>query len=182
MGISLGDTELQNGPDAAGIRLQLAEGPLGLAWHHCGTTAEFLGEFFALQQEATGKDRSETRHGVGYLTNELFENAVKFRSPGDIFIASSMEGSRFEIAVTNRIARDVAERFQAVLVDMTTRDPGDLLIERIEANAADPSSSGSGLGLLTLMSDYGARMGWTFEEIPGEAPLVIDTHASLNLY
>lgn len=182
MGISLGDTELRNGADAAGIRLQLAEGPLGLAWHHCGTTAEFLGEFFALQQEASGNSRSETRHGVGYLTNELFENAVKFRSPGDIFIETSMEGSRFELTVTNRIDPDVAQRFQAVLVEMTTRDPGDLLIERIEANAEDPSSSGSGLGLLTLMSDYGAQMGWTFEEIPGEAPLRIDTYASLNLY
>lgn len=181
MGISLGDTEHLNGDDAVTLRLQLPEGPLGLAWHHCDTTAEFLGEFFALQRDADGMSRSETRHGIGYLANELFENAVKFRSPGDILIESSLEGDRFEIVVSNYVAPDVARRFQSMLADLTSRDPGDLLIERIEANAADPSLSGSGLGLLTLMSDYGARLGWTFDDTADGKPLNLKTRAALVL-
>lgn len=36
------------------------------------------------------------------------------------------------------------------------------LIQQLEANAADPQSTGSGLGLLTLISDYGARFAWIF--------------------
>lgn len=182
MSVSLGQTGLSNGPQAVGLRLTLAEGPLGLAWHHCSTTAEFLGEFYALRPGVEAGQASETRHGVGYLTNELLENAVKFRSPGDVVVETSVEGPRFELKVTNRIGSEIAERFQGLLAEITTREPGDLLIERIEANAADPSSNGSGLGLLTLMSDYGARLGWTFGDGPERAPAELVTYAALDLY
>ena len=43
--------------------------------------------------------------------------------------------------------------------EITAGDPGDLLIQRIEANAAG-TGSGSGLGILTLMNDYGVRLTW----------------------
>jgi len=61
------------------------------------------------------------------------------------------------------------------------RDPGELLIERIEANAAEPFGSGSGLGLLTLMNDYGARLGWTFRQETPEDPILLHTFAELAL-
>ena len=76
---------------------------------------------------------------------------------------------------------DVASRFQSLLSELTARDPGELLIERIEANAADETSSGSGLGLLTLMNDYGARLGWNFSDAPADGTVVLSTHASLTL-
>jgi hypothetical protein len=83
--------------------------------------------------------------------------------------------------VRNVAASGTAEKFQALLAELTTRDPGELLIERIEANAADETSSGSGLGLLTLMNDYGARLGWSFSEQPGGHTVLLSTYASLTL-
>jgi hypothetical protein len=55
------------------------------------------------------------------------------------------------------------ERFGTLLDELACGDPGELLIERIEANAANENSNASGLGLLTLMNDYGARLGWQFD-------------------
>ena len=177
-----GDTERENGPTAFGNMLTLSEGPLDLTWHHASTTSEFLGEFYAIRSRALSSDNNETRHSIGYLVNELLENAVKFRYPGDISIETSIDGARFEIKVSNLVSRETAERFSGLLEEITARDPGELLIERIEANAEDATSSASGLGLLTLMSDYGAKLGWEFRQEEGDAAAVrLDTFAALTL-
>lgn len=176
-----GETTLANASTAIGNTLTLADGPLDLAWHHASTTSEFLGEFYALQSAVLDLDYNETRHSIGYLVNELLENAVKFRHPGDVRIDSSIDDRRFEIRVSNLVDEPTATRFSLLLEEVTSRDPGDLLIERIEANAEDASSSGSGLGLLTLMSDYGAKLGWTFQRMGDTGLFRLDTFAALKL-
>lgn len=176
-----GELNRSNGTDAFGNVLTLAEGPLDLTWHHASTTSEFLGEFFSLRSAAFGLDANEVRHSIGYLVNELLENAIKFRHPGDIRIETSIEDGLFEISVSNLIDVTTAERFRVLLDEITSRDPGELLIERIEANAEDETSSASGLGLLTLMNDYGAKLGWRFAGEEGSGAVRLDTIAALPL-
>lgn len=180
MPANFGTTQLQNSEKAFAIELRIAEGPIDLSWHHCGATSEFLGEFFALHGATEKLNYNEARHAIGYLVNELLENAVKFRAPGDIFLLSSLETARFELKLTNLIDNETSMRFSGMLEDVMARDPGELLIERIEANAADSSSNGSGLGLLTLMSDYGARLGWTFHPAEGDRTR-LEAFAQLDL-
>ena len=179
MTMRFGDVDLSNGAAAFGHRLVLADGPLELNWHHCSVTAEFLGDIYALRCATNGFDAHDARHSIGYLANELMENAVKFRAPGEIVVHSSLDGSRFEMRVINLIAPETSDRFQLLLAEIAERDPGELLIERIEANAENPSSSGSGLGLLTLMNDYSAQMGWIFADADGAIRL--ETIAALDL-
>jgi len=159
----------------------LPEGRLAVGWQHASATCEFLGETFATRHARTGRDYSDARHSIIYLVNELLENAIKFRSPGDIQIRCSLEEGNFELVVTNNASSEVATRFQAILAEVTAGDPGELLIQRIEANAADENSSASGLGILTLMNDYGARLGWTFTEAPAGGTVTLSTFASLSL-
>jgi hypothetical protein len=181
MAVIFGSTESINGPSAFSMGVVLHEGPLGVTWQHASATCEFLGDVFALQHARAGMDYTEARHSIVYLVNELLENAIKFRMPGDIEIKGSLEDGNFEVTVTNRTATETAGKFQGLLAELTTRDPGELLIERIEANAADETSSGSGLGILTLMNDYGARMGWHFSDAPRGEAVVLVTRASLTL-
>jgi hypothetical protein len=176
-----GNIESTNGNAADIGRLRLADGALDISWHHCSTTADFLGDFFATQTRKTDFEYNEIRHGIGYLVNELLENAVKFRAPGDISIEASLQDGNFELRVSNLVEEQTALRFQRVLAEITARDPGELLIERIEENAADPSSSGSGLGLLTLMNDYNARLGWKFTRDEEAGPVRLETYAALSL-
>jgi len=180
MTISYGETEQVNSPEAFKVSVVLAD-ELGVSWQHASATCEFLGDMFASHCAKSGQDYTDARHSIIYLVNELLENAIKFRSPGDIAIDGSLEDGNFEITVTNCASPDVASGFQALLAEVTTRDPGDLLIERIEANAADENSSASGLGILTLMNDYGARLGWNFQEDAGGQEVVLSTHATLTL-
>ena len=181
MAISFGDMESNNGPGAFAMGIVLNEGPLGVTWQHASATCEFMGDIFAMRHAKAGKDYTEARHSIVYLVNELLENAIKFRSPGDIEVRGSLEDGNFEVTVTNRTAQETAGKFQGLLAELTSRDPGELLIERIEANAADENSSASGLGILTLMNDYGARLGWHFSEAPTGGTIVLMTRASLTL-
>ena len=181
MSISFGETEFSNGPSAFAMRVVLSEGPLGVSWQHASATCEFLGDMFATRSAKQGRDYTEARHSIIYLVNELLENAIKFRAPGDIRIDCSLEQGNFELTVSNDAAPEVATRFQALIEEITSRDPGELLIERIEANAADETSSASGLGLLTLMNDYGARLGWHFRPAGSGPAVALSTHAALTL-
>ena len=180
MPLDFGETTHRNTPSAFSVNIILAEGPLAVSWQHASATCEFLGDLFAHHHAQGGADYNEARHAIIYLVNELLENAIKFRNPGDIMLLCSLEDGNLELAVCNSTAPAVAEKFQSLLSEITSRDPGELLIERIEANAADETSSASGLGLLTLMNDYGARLGWTFEQNDGGA-IVLRTYASLTL-
>lgn len=161
-------------------RLRLTDGPLDISWHHCSLTSDFLGDFFADHVKGSD-DAREIRHSIGYLVNELLENAVKFRAPGDIEIEAGFHDTMFGLCVHNRVHAATAERFQALLAEITSRDPGELLIERIERNAADPDSHASGLGILTLMNDYGAQLGWKFMRDDEEGLYRLETYAALPL-
>jgi hypothetical protein len=161
--------------------IRLVDGPLGLTWQHSSTTSEFLGDFFALRAAAAGLDYNEVRHSIVYLINELLENALKFRAVGDIEIRGALAGERFQLVVSNFLTAQAVERFSALLAELTAGDPGDLLIEGIEANAADSSSSASGLGILTLMNDYGAKLGWKFDQQENDGTARLRTFAALDL-
>jgi len=162
-------------------RVRLFDGPLELSWHHCATTSDFIADLFAVRFQASRNDYKEVRHSIGYLVNELIENAVKFRAPGEIMVEASMDAETFKVKVSNVVEGDVAYGFQGLLSEITVGDPGDLLIQRIEANAADPELTGSGLGLLTLMSDYGARLAWIFSPTDENDRICLETYASIPI-
>jgi hypothetical protein len=136
---------------------------LDLKWSHCSASADFLSQYYA-GVLAEGRSASQVRdltHGISYLANELIENAVKFRSEGDVEFTAGMDAGDFVLCIRHCIAPETSTRFKELLAQLTAGDPGDLLIQRIEANAAG-TGSGSGLGILTLMNDYGVHITWRF--------------------
>lgn len=172
----LEDVAIGTGENVA--KLSLFDGPLDLGWKHCAMTSDFVAEFVALRYRNSRSVYKEVRHNVGYLTNELIENAVKFRTSGEIVVEASVADNAFRTKVTNFVDKDTAEQFQHLLSEIATGDPGDLLIERIEANAMG-EAGGSGLGLLTLMSDYGAHFAWVFGSVDQERRIPLETYAAL---
>jgi hypothetical protein len=165
-------------------KIQFCAAELGLKWSHCSICADFLSQWYTNVLSANGfaGKLKDAGHGISYMANELIENAVKFRAGGDVDIEAGLAGNLFVLEIGNWIADETRRRFQGLLEEITNGDPGELLIERIEANAAG-ESSGSGLGLLTLMNDYGAKIAWRFEkkEMAADAPIHLTTTAHLNL-
>jgi hypothetical protein len=180
MNTSFGETGQTHSKDSYSISVVLKEVPQSRPWSQAGITSDFVAEIVARQSAKAGLDYTETRHTIVYLVNELLENAIKFSCPGDVEIRCSLEDDSFELAVVNQIDPEMVPNFQALIEELTSRDPGELLIERIEANAADEESSASGLGILTLMNDYGVRMGWHFSNAVAGSGVVLRTQACLT--
>ncbi|RAX40887.1 slr1658 superfamily regulator [Rhizobium tropici] len=167
--------------DAANaLRIRLFDGPLHLAWRHSAITSDFIAETMALGFRASERQYKTVRHDIGYLTNELIENSIKFRASGEILIEALLDTHHFKMRIVNLIDREATARFQQLLQKVTAGDPGDLLIEQIEASVL-AGSDASGLGLLTLMSDYQAQLAWHFDEHGPHKQIKLETYAAMAI-
>jgi hypothetical protein len=162
------------------VRLRLLDGPLDVAWKHSGMTSDFIADMIALRFRPSRQQYNQVRHDIGYLTNELIENAIKFRTRGEIAIEAAAEAGSFKIRVSNFVDDETAAKFQRLLATVTAGDPGDLLIQQIEASAA-ATGNASGLGLLTLMSDYQVHLAWLFEEDRPSNRTKLETYAAMAI-
>jgi hypothetical protein len=158
-----GNGEITTAQLAGTIRLVFPDGPLALSWKHSGMTADFVANIASLPYKQSRTYHWRVKHDIGYVANELIENAVKFRARGDVVVESRPAVDFFWLRVSNKLSADTALRFRSLLERITIGDPGELLLKQIEHNAMSGDNTSS-LGLLTLMSDYDATLAWIFAE------------------
>lgn len=158
-------------------------------WKNNGLSADFIANYLATcfpqfeQVMDQANLEAEFRHAVSYVANELLENAMKFSSrkrsyPVDIIL--QLHGDRIIFLVNNSSDTELVETFQAFIQELLTEDPIELYIQHLENAANDENSTISGLGLLTMINDYGAKLGWKFEPIHSES-LVISVTTMVQL-
>ncbi|HTA67586.1 MAG TPA: diguanylate cyclase [Bryobacteraceae bacterium] len=159
-------------------------------WRNNGLSADFIGDYVItfLPREGNGAGQSfqnEIRHAVTYIVNELLENAMKYHARDvDIPIRIHLELTEDHITVSasNGVGEGQAQRYQAFVENLQQGDPADMLLKQQEESAASSEPAMSSLGLLTMISDYGAQLGWRFELYPlGTAMLTVTTSAVLTL-
>jgi len=158
--------------------------PLKQRWRNNGLSADFLGDYLTTFFPATDThsntiDRSaEIKSAVGYIANELLENAMKFNDEASqypISIQLQLHSDRIVFRVTNSIPSQLVEKFQAYIQNLINEDPQEMYIEQLERNAEDDSNSSSGLGLLTMINDYMALLGWKFDTVKTEPDVIAVT-------
>ena len=158
--------------------------PLKQRWRNNGLSADFLADylttFFPGNQDDTSSltRRAEIKSAVSYIANELLENAMKFNDensqyPIDIKLQLHKDGLIFSVA--NSISPPSVDKFQRYIQKLLVSDPSEMYIEKLEKNAADESSTDSGLGLLTMLNDYSAKMGWKFETVQKDPEVIAVT-------
>ncbi|EDX83320.1 hypothetical protein S7335_500 [Synechococcus sp. PCC 7335] len=114
----------------------------------------------------------ETKGAISYVTNELLENAMKFNLTGSDhrFKSKVKFGIHFldetEIVAvmfaSNNVSRAGAEKFQMFIRKLLSADPEEMYMQQVEASAEDENAEISGLGFLTMLNDYQAKLGWQF--------------------
>ena len=158
--------------------------PLRQRWRNNGVSADFLGDYVKAFLPAE-INHAEIQHAVAFVANEFLENAMKYHECSvDIPIGLRLELTSEEIALTvsNSIGAAQAERYRDFVANMLSQDTGDLILARMEQGADGSDESASGLGLLTMMSDYGVELGWRFEAQPDYPEMMtVTTSAVLNL-
>lgn len=149
--------------------------PLKKRWRSNGLSADFLADYLTIffpgdESNPEEGDKSEQiQSTVSYIANELLENAMKFSdhtAPMSIRIELQLYLNRVVFLVTNSVQSEVMQNYQRFIQEALTFDPGEMMMRRLELMAEDNTLKSSGLGLVTMMNDYSAKLGWKFEAIP----------------
>ncbi len=160
-------------------------------WRNNGLSADFLADYvksffisqpdFELQEEVKG--------AVSYIANELLENAMKFCEeeyghPTSIQLHLYNENLVF--LVRNSLNPERQQSFQDFIKTLDSEDLADLYIRQLELNALDEEHTHSGLGYLTMMQDYEAKLGWKFEVVKNkttqESVPIVTTMVQLGIF
>lgn len=145
-------------------------------WPNIGRTADFIADYFGTYLSSDDK-----KADICYVANEMLENSVKYHeldraSQVDFYLY--MFPDEVHLYITNTITKQEAKSFQEYIQRLLNEDAQELFIQQVESNAASDSIQ-SELGLLTLILDYDARLGWKFE--PGRDALRVTTQVRLGL-
>lgn len=155
-------------------------------WRNQRLSAHFVADYFTNflpfeRKDFEDKERiiKETKGAVSFVANELLENAMKFNLQdtkhrvrfGIHFLENSE--TLAVIFATNFVNSQGAKKLQDFIQKLQNSDPQEFYIEQIEASAQDENSDISGLGFLTMINDYQARLGWRFETIQSEPTIII---------
>jgi hypothetical protein len=165
--------------------------PLKQRWRNNGLSADFMADYFTTffpgdEKGDNGKDtRLHIKSAVSFIANELLENAMKFsdeRFNFPVSIELHLEREMMVFVVMNTVHPQQAEQFQVFLEELINSDPADLYIEQLEKNATEESHTESGLGLLTMINDYQAKLGWKFEKLQTDPEAIaVTTMVQLSL-
>lgn len=157
--------------------------PIRQRWRVNGLSADFVADymttFFPGEEDLSSPSQQDkVRDAVSFIANELLENAMKFSDETSSFpiqIQLHLHSDSLIFYVTNSIKPDDIARFQKLIREIVSSDPDELYIHRLESNALDDNNSGSGLGLLIMLTNYAACLGWKFETLQAEPLLTAIT-------
>ena len=140
-------------------------------WQEADRLARFFGEYLGFCGHHPAS--AEQLASVGYATNELAENAIKYSADHHFELVGWAQTDAIVLALSNTMDADRAERLVESAESISQNDPHMLFIQRVEDNA-DGLDTGSGLGLLTLIVDHGAQLAWRLDPA-GDARVQLHT-------
>ncbi|GAB4147338.1 MAG: DUF6272 family protein [Cyanobacteria bacterium J069] len=157
-------------------------------WRNNGLSANFLTDYMTTFFPADEPHREPKRNtqsrclemqdAVRYIANELLENAMKFHddvSRQPITIKLQLHPNRIVFWVTNSVKPEAIAPFQRFIQELLAAQPLELYVQQLEQNALSDEHTTSGIGLLTMMVDYKAIVGWKFTQLEQSPPVTTVT-------
>ncbi len=166
--------ELPVGQEGLTIVFSPTSVPLKHRWRNNGLSADFMADYFATffpgceEASPTPDPQAEVKSAVSFIANELLENAMKFNdetSPYPISIRLQMNSQKLLFLATNSVNPEAAHKFQSFIKTLMDSDPNELYLYYLENTSEDGNGRDSGLGILTMINDYFAKIGWKFEDV-----------------
>lgn len=155
--------------------------PLKQRWRNNGLSADFLADYLATFFPARETDedaltrQAEIRGAVSYVANELLENAMKFNDDASgypVNIQLQLHNDHILFHVTNSVITVNLPKFQTFIQQILYNDPQELYLNRLEETGEQNTSQ---VGLLTMINDYGAELGWKFVTVQQDPEIVVVT-------
>ena len=148
--------------------------PLRQRWRNNCLSADFLADYLSTfflgnnDRQPDSDKQAEVKSAVSYIANELLENGMKYStqlSSFPISIQIHLNPDLIIFQLTNSILAERTPKFQERIQTLLDSDPDELYLAQLEKNALEENNE-SGLGLLTMLTDYGVKLGWKFEMLP----------------
>jgi hypothetical protein len=176
------------GNDALELSFSSRHKPVNGKWRNHRLSAYFMADYFSnLMPNDENTEQSKERlnnlkSAVSYISNELLENAMKFHERSNnipvklgICFLEELGEITAVIFTKNSIKHKNVYKFQVFIDNLLSADPNELYIQQIEKAAEDQDGEASGLGLLTTINDYSAKLGWKFEPEPRDPVMIAVT-------
>jgi hypothetical protein len=150
-------------------------------WKNNSLSADFMADYFATFYAAHGADEDGrleyVKGAVSFVANELIENAMKFTDVEGIPISIRLTMHEGELVffASNGSSIAGAQAYEDAVKRLMIADPWAEYERRAQANDGK-----SGLGLLSMLTDYSARLGWRFKP-QDERSLILTTTVRIPL-
>ena len=164
--------------------------PLKKRWQNNGISADFMADylrafFISKYAEASQEENmlvENLKSAVRYIGNELLKfQDEKTACAAKIFLSLYQEKLVFQIR--NGCNIEQANNFQTFIEQkLLVGNPRQLYLEALRNSAKRGENAPSQVGLLSMIGDYSAQLGWKFE--PGDADssfMVISTTVCLTI-
>jgi hypothetical protein len=161
--------------------------PIKKRWRSNRLSANFMADYFSnflpVDEDDPAQKRriKESKGAVSYVANELLENAIKFNDRGTnfkikfgIYFIEEADMTAVLFA-TNSVSAEGLDKFQKFIQELLCSDPEKLYLQQIEKSAQEENSGASGLGFLTMINDYSAKLGWKFEIVQKDPKMIAVT-------
>ena len=163
--------------------------PLQNRWRNNGISADYIAEFLTsafpsdVDNSTTKNELIEIKSAVNYIANELLENAMKYcdqQASYPVTFQVQLVANEIRLFLKNSIIPSTAERFQTFIQELLTSNPEELYIQQLEKSVEQENPTSSGLGFISMMTDYSARLGWKFQTLE-ENPVVMTVTTMVRL-
>lgn len=150
-------------------------------WRNNDISANFIADFLTTFVAKNGKEgdnmnrQAEVKSATSYIANELLENAVKYchqTAQLPISVKLYLERNKIRFFVTNTLSHLRAANLQGVIYQLANSNPEEFYINQLEKQSDDEYSFKSGLGFLSMINDYSAKLAWKFEAIQDKAQVM----------
>jgi hypothetical protein len=163
--------------------------PLRERWRTNRLSANFLADYFSTFFPGEGHPagmsdpKSELMGVITFIANELLENAMKFSNAASseaVMLTLQLYPDKLVFLTKNQVDTDTECHLREFIQTLLASDPAELYIQQIENQAKDENSNSSGLGILTIVNDYAAQVGWQLSVLEG-AGVSVTTKVQLKI-
>ncbi|MGD1910534.1 MAG: DUF6272 family protein [Rivularia sp. (in: cyanobacteria)] len=158
--------------------------PIRKRWRNNGLSADYVANYLATffptkdNQAYSIEKLAEMKSAVSYIANELLENSMKYADQTALYpitLHTQLDDDKIRLFVDNSILPPQIENFQTFIKELMNSDPDELFIRKLEENAESENTESSGLGFLTMINDYSAKLAWKFDTVEQDSPVMTVT-------
>lgn len=153
-------------------------------WRNNDYAANFIADFLTTFITKNGTEANdlqrytEVKSATSYIANELLENAVKYSHQASqipIKIKLYFNQGKTQFYVTHSLSHLRSANLQGIIYQLSNSNHEELYFNQLEKSIDDEYSFKSGLGFLSMINDYLAKLAWKFEPVPDKSAVMIVT-------